>query len=118
MISFVVQRIRFFFQEIRRQAAAHAADQRAHQSDNRGVNEDELRRMKQRQIDRDHLEDQQRKHPNPTGNNNTGLRVSSSILLPPLSIVHFHLVANELILFLSIHEFLLLNKNKSHCFFF
>lgn len=64
----IVERIRLFFQDTRRQAAAQAADRRAQQSDKRGVNEDELRRMKQRQ----------KEYPN---SNNAGLRVSSSIVL-------------------------------------
>lgn len=65
------------FQETRRQAAAEAANRRLHQAENRGVDEDEYRRMKQRQTDRDRLDEQQRNYPHSSGSqNNTGLRVS------------------------------------------
>ena len=55
MILSIDEDIRFFFQETHRQAAVETANQRLQQSKNRGVDEDELRRMKQRQVDRDRL---------------------------------------------------------------
>ncbi len=64
-------------QEARRQAAAEAANRRLQQSETRGVDEDELRRMKQRQIERERLEEQNKKLSGPNANNNSGgLRVS------------------------------------------
>lgn len=62
-------------QETRRQTAAQAANRRLQQSETRGVDEDELRRMKQRQLDRERLEQEQRKLPN-DNNNSDSLRVS------------------------------------------
>jgi len=64
-----------FFQEARRQAAAEAASRRLHQSETRGVDEDELRRMKQRQAERERIEKQQAKLPKQT-DDGSGLRVS------------------------------------------
>jgi hypothetical protein len=64
-------------QEARRQAAAEAANRRLQQSETRGVDEDELRRMKQRQIERERLEEQHKKLSTQNANNNSGgLRVS------------------------------------------
>jgi hypothetical protein len=65
-------------QETRRQAAAEAANRRFQQSESRGVDEDELHRMKQRQIERQRLEEQQKKLSMQNNNNNGGggLRVS------------------------------------------
>jgi hypothetical protein len=61
-------------QDTRRQAAAEAANRRLQQSETRGVDEDELRRMKQRQADRDRLEQQASRQNN--NDNGGGLRVS------------------------------------------
>jgi hypothetical protein len=64
-------------QEARRQAAAEAANRRLQQSETRGVDEDELRRMRQRQIERERLEEQNKKLSAQNANNNSGgLRVS------------------------------------------
>ncbi len=66
-----------FLQETRRQAAVEAANRRFQQSENRGVDEDELRRLKQRQIEQQRIEEQHKKLQ--SNNNNTGgggLRVS------------------------------------------
>jgi Flp pilus assembly protein TadB len=87
-------------QEARRQAAAEAANRRLQQSESRGVDEDELRRMKQRQIDRERLEEQQKKLSTQTGNNSGGLRVSElNYFFFILIFRYFFLVANELIFF-------------------
>ncbi|CAM4930865.1 unnamed protein product [Rotaria socialis] len=50
-------------EETRRQAAAEAANRRLQQSERRGVDEDELRRMKQRQNERERIEKQLSKLP-------------------------------------------------------
>ncbi len=93
--------LRFSLQETRRQAAAEAANRRFQQSQNRGVDEDELRRLKQRQADRDRLEAESKKLPTQTD----GLRVRqlNSFFLIFQS---FILVANELISFCVLFMFL------------
>ena len=63
--------MRFSLQDTRRQAAAEAANRRFKQSQTRGVDEDELRRMKQRQADRDRIDAENKKLPAQTD----GLRV-------------------------------------------
>lgn len=68
------------FQENRRQAAAEAANRRLQQNEKRGVDEDELRRIKQRQSELERIEKQQAKLPKQTGGNNDGLRVSENII--------------------------------------
>ena len=66
-----------FLQETRRQAAAEAANRRLQQAERRGVDEDELHRMKQRQIERERIEQQQRRSSKQNDNNSGGgLRVS------------------------------------------
>jgi hypothetical protein len=69
------------------------------QFETRGVDEEELRRMKRRQADRERIEQQQGKLPK-QNDNGDGLRVSLDIIY---SIeYYFILVANELILVLEI----------------
>lgn len=66
--------LRYIFQETRRQTAAEAANRRFQQNERRGVDEDELRRMKQRQNERERIEQEQSKMSRQT-NDNGGLRV-------------------------------------------
>ena len=80
-------------QEARRQAAAEAANRRLQHSEQRGVDEDELRRMKQRQIGRDHLEEQNKRLSTQPG----GLRVRQFNPFFFIFQSFSHLVANELV---------------------
>ncbi|CAF0897662.1 unnamed protein product [Rotaria sp. Silwood1] len=57
----------------RRQTAAEAASRRIQQNERRGVDEDELRRLKQRQSELERIEQQQAKLPKQTDNSG-GLR--------------------------------------------
>ncbi|CAF1128539.1 unnamed protein product [Rotaria sordida] len=59
--------------DTRRQAAAEAANRRIQQNEKRGVDEDELRRMKRRESERERLEQQLAKLPKQTDDNG-GLR--------------------------------------------
>ncbi|CAF4079018.1 unnamed protein product [Rotaria sp. Silwood2] len=67
--------------DTRRQTAAEAANRRIQQNERRGVDEDELRRMKQRQSERERIEQQQTKLPRET-NDNGGLRYVSRPFWP------------------------------------
>ena len=72
---YFVERINFL-QDTHRQAAAEAANRRLHQSNTRGVDEEELRRMNQRQAERERLEQQARSSKQYDNNSGGGLKVS------------------------------------------
>ena len=83
---------KLFLQDTRRAAAAEAASRRLNQAENRGVDEDQYRRMKQKQSEKDRLDEQQRKYGN---SNNDGLRVSSFFHLITLLIVHIYIFSGK-----------------------